>query len=58
LLNILETVALYQAIRTSRSATGCRGSKSLAGKAAASYRTAKLIIKADQRRCRVVTTIP
>jgi starch phosphorylase len=45
LLNILETVALYQAMRDDPQANWVPRVKIFAGKAAASYRYAKLIIK-------------
>jgi starch phosphorylase len=45
LLNILETVALYQAIRAAPQANWTPRVKIFAGKAAASYDRAKLIIK-------------
>ncbi|MGH6784878.1 MAG: glycogen/starch/alpha-glucan phosphorylase, partial [Sphingomicrobium sp.] len=45
LLNILETVALYQAIRKEPHAAWVPRVKIIAGKAAASYARAKLIIK-------------
>jgi starch phosphorylase len=45
LLNILETVALYQAIRLDPGAAWTPRVKIFAGKAAASYHQAKLIIK-------------
>jgi starch phosphorylase len=45
LLNILETVALYQAIRLDPDAAWTPRVKIFAGKAAASYHQAKLIIK-------------
>jgi starch phosphorylase len=45
LLNILETIALYQAMRDDPSASWVPRVKILAGKAAASYRQAKLIIR-------------
>ena len=45
LLNILETVALYQAIRSEPTRDWVPRVKIFAGKAAASYERAKLIIK-------------
>lgn len=45
LLNILETIALYQAIKDDPNANWVPRVKIFAGKAAASYRYAKLIIK-------------
>ena len=45
LLNILETIALYDAIRASPTANWVPRVKIFAGKAAASYHQAKLIIK-------------
>jgi starch phosphorylase len=45
LLNILETIALYQAIKDEPQRDWAPRVKIFAGKAAASYRTAKLIIK-------------
>ena len=45
LLNLLHTVALYQAIRNDPTTDWVPRVKIFAGKAAASYRQAKLIIK-------------
>src|SRR3954454_4123161 len=45
LLNILETIALYQAVKAEPGRDWAPRVKILAGKAAASYRRAKLIIK-------------
>ena len=45
LLNILETIALYDDIRSQPDADWVPRVKIFAGKAAASYRSAKLIIK-------------
>jgi starch phosphorylase len=45
LLNILETIALYQAMRAQPARTWVPRVKLFAGRAAASYRRAKLIIK-------------
>ena len=56
LLNILEAIALYQAIRAEPDARWVPRVKIFAGKAAASYERAKLIIKLDQRRRRASST--
>jgi starch phosphorylase len=48
LLNLIETVALYQAIKDEPGKDWVPRVKIFAGKAAASYRYAKLIIKPDQ----------
>jgi starch phosphorylase len=58
LLNILETVALYQAIRKDPHADWVPRVKIIAGKAAASYVTAKLIIKLAHDVARVVNADP
>jgi starch phosphorylase len=54
LLNLLETVALYRAIRASPNAAWAPRVKIFAGKAAASYTRAKLIIKLANDIARVV----
>ena len=58
LLNILETVALYQAIRPEPDADWVPRVKIFAGKAAASYARAKLIIKLANDVGRVVNADP
>ncbi|MGH7067604.1 MAG: glycogen/starch/alpha-glucan phosphorylase [Acetobacteraceae bacterium] len=58
LLNILETVALYQAIRANPVADWTKRVKLLAGKAAPSYGQAKLIIKLANDVARVVNGDP
>jgi starch phosphorylase len=58
LLNILETVALYQAIRAEPSKDWTPRVKIFAGKAAASYTRAKLIIKLANDVARVVNSDP
>ncbi len=58
LLNILETIALYQAIRLDPGAEWTPRVKIFAGKAAASYLQAKLIIKLANDVARVVNTDP
>jgi starch phosphorylase len=58
LLNILETVALYDAIRARPSAGWAPRVKIFAGKAAASYHQAKLIIKLANDVARVVNGDP
>ncbi len=58
LLNILETVALYQAIRKEPNAPWVPRVKILAGKAAASYTRAKLIIKLAHDVAQVVNSDP
>jgi starch phosphorylase len=58
LLNIIETIALYEAIRATPSARWVPRVKIFAGKAAASYQTAKLIIKLINDVARVVNTDP
>jgi glycogen phosphorylase len=58
LLNLLETVALYDAIRASPDAGWTPRVKIMAGKAAASYVNAKLIIKLANDIARVVNNDP
>src|SRR5260221_13532591 len=58
LLNILETVALYQAIRDEPQKDWVPRVKIFAGKAAASYRYAKLIIKLIDDVAEVVNNDP
>ena len=58
LLNILETVAVYDAIRARPSAGWAPRVKIFAGKAAASYHQAKLIIKLANDVARVVNGDP
>ncbi|HET7681789.1 MAG TPA: glycogen/starch/alpha-glucan phosphorylase [Xanthobacteraceae bacterium] len=58
LLNILETVALYQAIRKQPHAGWVPRVKIIAGKAAASYARAKLIIKLAHDVARVINSDP
>jgi starch phosphorylase len=58
LLNILETIALYQAIRARPAASWVPRVKLFAGRAAASYRRAKLIIKLIHDVARVVNSDP
>ena len=58
LLNILETVALYQAIRAEPDADWAPRVKIFAGKAAASYVRAKLIIKLANDVGRVINADP
>ena len=58
LLNILEAVALYNAIRAAPDADWVPRVKILAGKAAASYRQAKLIIKLANDVATVVNADP
>ncbi len=58
LLNILETIALYDAMRARPHAEWVPCVKIFAGKAAASYRTAKLIIKLANDVARVVNGDP
>jgi glycogen phosphorylase len=58
LLNILETIALFQAIRARPDATFVPRVKIFAGKAAASYERAKLIIKLANDVARVVNADP
>jgi starch phosphorylase len=58
LLNILETVALYQAMKDDPQANWVPRVKVFAGKAAASYRHAKLIIKLINDVARVINNDP
>ncbi|MBC7212487.1 MAG: glycogen/starch/alpha-glucan phosphorylase, partial [Pseudomonas sp.] len=58
LLNLLHTVALYQAIRNDPSTDWVPRVKLFAGKAAASYHQAKLIIKLANDIARVVNNDP
>ncbi|MNZ54658.1 Maltodextrin phosphorylase [compost metagenome] len=58
LLNLLHTVALYQAIRAEPGAGWAPRVKIFAGKAAASYHQAKLIIKLTNDIARVVNNDP
>jgi starch phosphorylase len=58
LLNILETIALYNAMRARPSANWAPRVKIFAGKAAASYHTAKLIIKLINDVAHVINTDP
>ncbi|MFV3404713.1 glycogen/starch/alpha-glucan phosphorylase [Pseudomonas sp. NY15463] len=58
LLNLLHTVALYQAIRNDPSTDWVPRVKIFAGKAAASYHQAKLIIKLANDIARVVNNDP
>ncbi|HDS1738064.1 glycogen/starch/alpha-glucan phosphorylase [Pseudomonas sp. BP8] len=58
LLNLLHTVALYQAIRAEPSTDWVPRVKIFAGKAAASYHQAKLIIKLTNDIARVVNNDP
>ncbi len=58
LLNLLHTVALYQAIRAEPSGDWAPRVKIFAGKAAASYHQAKLIIKLTNDIARVVNNDP
>ena len=58
LLNILETVALYQAIRKQPNAAWVPRVKIIAGKAAASYARAKLIIKLAHDVAHVINSDP
>jgi starch phosphorylase len=58
LLNLLETVALYNAIRAEPSRAWVPRVKILAGKAAASYAQAKLIIKLANDIAKVVNSDP
>ena len=57
-LNLLETVALYNAIRADPGRNWAPRVKIFAGKAAASYHTAKLIIKLANDIARVVNSDP
>ncbi len=58
LLNILETIALYDAIRAHPTADWAPRVKIFAGKAAASYHRAKLIIKLAHDVARVINADP
>jgi starch phosphorylase len=58
LLNVLETVALYDAIRSQPTRDWAPRVKIFAGKAAASYHRAKLIIKLAHDVARVVNSDP
>lgn len=58
LLNILETIALYNAIRARPMSDWTPRVKIFAGKAAASYQTAKLIIKLAHDVARVINSDP
>src|SRR5690606_20481160 len=58
LLNLLETIALYQAIRADPGADWVPRVKIFAGKAAASYARAKLIIKLANDVAKVVNADP
>ncbi|MFC7691657.1 glycogen/starch/alpha-glucan phosphorylase [Paeniroseomonas aquatica] len=58
LLNVLETVALYDAIRSQPTRNWVPRVKIFAGKAAASYHRAKLIIKLAHDVARVVNSDP
>lgn len=58
LLNVLETIALYDAIRAQPNAPWVPRVKIFAGKAAASYQHAKLIIKLASDVARVVNSDP
>jgi len=58
LLNLLETIALYQAIRAEPDSDWVPRVKIFAGKAAASYRRAKLIIKLANDIAKVVNADP
>jgi starch phosphorylase len=58
LLNIIETVALYRAIRAEPGAPWAPRVKIFAGKAAASYAQAKLIVKLINDVARVVNSDP
>lgn len=58
LLNLLHTVALYQAIRNDPGTSWVPRVKIFAGKAAASYHQAKLIIKLANDIARVVNNDP
>jgi len=56
--NILEVIALYNTIRARPRTTGRPRVKSFAGKAAASYQQAKLIIKLIHDVARVINSDP
>jgi starch phosphorylase len=58
LLNIVETVALYEAVRADPTADRVPRVKIFAGKAAAGYRQAKLIIKLINDVAQVINTDP
>ena len=58
LLNILETVALYNAIRAQPAQNGSPRVKIFSGKAAAGYQQAKLIIKLANDVARIVNADP
>ncbi len=58
LLNVLETIALYNAIRAAPNRGWTPRVKIFAGKAAASYHTAKLIIKLTNDVARIVNNDP
>ncbi len=58
LLNVLETIALYDAIRAQPGRDWQKRVKIFAGKAAASYRTAKLIIKLIHDVARTINNDP
>jgi len=58
LLNILEAIALYHAIKDNPQANWVRRVKIFAGKAAASYRNAKLIIKLINDVAEIVNSDP
>ena len=58
LLNVLETIALYNAIRAAPNRGWTPRVKIFAGKAAASYHTAKLIIKLANDVARIVNNDP
>ncbi|BAT58922.1 maltodextrin phosphorylase [Variibacter gotjawalensis] len=58
LLNLMETVALYNAIRSNPNRNWAPRVKIFAGKAAASYKTAKLIIKLANDIARTVNDDP
>jgi starch phosphorylase len=58
LLNLFETVALYQAIRSQPAVDWVPRVKIFAGKAASSYHTAKLIIKLANDIARIINADP
>ncbi len=58
LLNLLETIALYAAIREKPNGNWAPRVKIFAGKAAASYKQAKLIIKLANDVAKVVNSDP